>query len=158
MNKFIFMIVLVGLTSGCGIFKTKKLTRATDLSSSWEASTKKEQQLLIIRDSVHEDQVVEITPIGNFSYSIHEGFRGSGSAIKITGRKGSDSELVKKTSSNAIYQQAKKKKAIKITTDKVVEHSGLKLGTALYGILAISVLIPLVWIWLKNWRRSRPFE
>ncbi len=158
MNRLICLITLAGLLSGCGIVKTKKLIQLTDVSSNWETLTKKEQQLLIIRDSTREDMVVEIIPIGNFSYSLKDGFKGSGSAIKITGRKGSNMEVLENTNSNAIYQQAEKKNVIKTTTDKVVKHGGLKFRAVLYGLLALVVCVPLLWIWLKNYRRSRFLE
>ena len=151
MSRLVYLIGLVCLLFSCGLFKTKKSIRLTNVSSNRETDIRNEQRLLVIRDSTLEDLMVEIVPIGNFSYSLNEGFRGSGSSIKMIGRKNGIKEILEETNLGNVHQQLEKKTATKTTTDTVVKRDGLKLGIGFSFLLMCLILLGILWLWWK-WR------
>jgi hypothetical protein len=155
MNRLVYLLALMCLLSRCGIFKTKKSIQLTDVLNKQETDIRNEQRLLLINDSLGEDLVVEIVPIGIFSYSLTEGFKGSGSAIKITDRKNGTIKMLEKTNFANINQQSEKKTATKTMTDTMVKRNGFKLGIGFYCILGCLALGFLLWFWWKWYAPTR---
>ncbi len=158
MSRLIYLIVLAYLLSSCSLFKTKKSLQSTDVSNRRETEIKSEQRLLVIRDSLAEDFIVEIVPIGNFIYSLNDGFKGSGSAIKITGRKNSNIEVLAHSNKSSIHHESEKKRATQAVTDTVVKRDGLKLKSGFYYAIAFLLIGFLVFFWRKNYLRSSDLE
>lgn len=153
MSRFVYLIAIVCLFSSCSLFKTKKSYQATDVLNKQDFDIRNEQQLLVIRDSLQEDFVVEIVPLGIFSYSLNKGFRGSGSSIKMIGRKNGTMDVLEKINLANVHQQLEKRTATKNTTNTVIKRKDFRFSIGFYLLLLCAILATLIWLWKKYRKR-----
>lgn len=142
----ILRISCIFLCCSCGILKTKNIKKLTESiakenklnSHNTTAAGKQARGILIITDSSKHQYHTEIVPVGEFTYSNKNGFKGYASSLKMSGelinqKKLQDSIQVMTRllteAENFIYQ----KENIKKSTDKFKKNTQQR---------------PIVWVWL----------
>ena len=155
MNKLIYMLVIAGLLTSCNILKRQFKNKiehsavATLLTDHEQKNSLQEHKLLVIRDSLKEDFIVEIIPDGIFSYSINDGFKGAGLAIKMKGSRSAALQVMKKNESVSSSQYSEQTAAREQKKETADEREGFRLGINIYYLLFGLIGIGLLWLWWK---------
>lgn len=155
MNRLMYALIIACLFTACSIFKrqfknkSERSSVATILSGHEEKNNIQENKLLVIRDSLQEDLIVEIIPDGIFSYSIKEGFKGTGLSIKMKGKRNGRLEILKKDELATNAQQLDYKAIQERETEIVDKRGRFKLDINFSYVLTGLIGIGLLWLWWK---------
>jgi hypothetical protein len=154
MNRFL-MIPIICLLAGCSLLKGNvKSERQHSLQSELTTSSFQKDSIAIahvsvIRDSLHEEYIVEIIPQGEFSYSSNDGFKGMGKLIRMTGKRNGKTDLLEKSNhidiSSSSQQSATRQKEI----ETVHQSKKVKFGNNFSIWIIVAIIIGLLWVWWK---------
>jgi hypothetical protein len=159
MRKFSLLLMIISLTTACGSIKDKQLLKVsaseaeaieinTDLSI---AATTNE----LITDSSRQDYLVEISPLGVFTYDAVNGYKGMASQLLWKGKLQQQRQM-KRKEDQLIGVNYRQTQATKIKKTQLEEHlKKSDWGSAIWLWLAVAGGIFLAWVILVSRLRKK---
>jgi hypothetical protein len=146
----------------CGSLKSSKMLETQKLEAErqyWEQTkledSTKTSTLLI--DTSHSEYMIELLPIGKFSYSAEKGFVGMAEKLVIKG-KGNRRQLVKQEAltSRKLEQQQQGSETTRLNTKVQSSEKNRKAGLPIFWILLLAVAVLGLGYWLmRKWKVFR---
>jgi|GEM_PF-2259773 len=155
MIKFTYLFPICLLLSSCASFKQQKKQnheeqyRSTEHRRLQESGRKKERQSLLMRDSLHEDMVMEVYPNGYFEFTVNEGFKGHASALKLVRRINKVHDQTQEKQADSLYRHSVNTAATRKETEKRSASQRFTWQWNL-GYAAVAMVLFLAW-----WRYKR---
>lgn len=151
---YLFLIGLL-LSSCAGLKQLNRQTsdqryNAAEHTNRQESGRKKDQQSLLLRDSLHENMVMEIYPDGYFEFTVNEGFKGQASALKLTRRINKIHHLAQEKEADSLYRQSVSTAAVKKET---VKHAASRRFTGQWNTgwyAALALILLFAWWYYKR--------
>ena len=159
MRNFRLLLMIISLTTACGSIKDKQLLKAstseaeaieinTDLSI---AATTNE----LITDSSRQDYLVEISPLGVFTYDAVNGYKGMASQLLWKGKLQQQRQM-KRQENQLIGVNYRQTQATKIKKTQLEEHlKKSDWSSAIWLWLAVAGVIFLAWVILDSRLRKK---